>query len=367
MKLSAARAEIAEAVKWASGAVSPNPSHPALGGLSLTATKDALRIVGHDFDQVHTVTIPAEVDEPGTLFPVAAMTNVLLGALKGDRVALAADKAGMSIKAGRSAYTVSTFNAKDWHDFPTESLEVRGTVDADELRRCLGLAGATSDDENAVVRLRGVRLEADGDELAVVGLQSSRCGAGYAKWAGSTFDARVSARNLTAAVRALSGAVTVSTSDAALSLADATHSVTLRQYAIGEDYPQWRQLLVPGSQVVEVEAELFRDAVRRAALATGPKGVAIATAIGDGVIRVSGAGDDAKGEELVDCTGDGAHSASWTRDVLLSVLSTLPSTEVTLSFGAGAGGKVPGANPPMLISDKARSFDAVIMPRLAGR
>lgn len=368
MKLTAARAELAEAVKWANAAVSVRPNRPALAGLRLTATKDSLTIVGHDFDQVHSVTIAAEVETPGVLVPVGMMLRDLLAVMKGDRIALAVDKRGMSVKAGRSAYTVSCFDLKDWAEFPKDALEDRGAVDADELRRCLVLAGAVTNDENAVTRLRGVRLEATADELAVVGLQSSQAGVAYAKWAGADFAAQVPAKNLGAAIRGMSGPVAVTSSESALNLADESHSVTLRAFADPDAYPQWRQLLTPGPQVIKVEAELLRDAVRRAAIATGPKvgeakGQArvIETAIAGGVIELSAGGESAKGTESVDCTGEGTYSASWTAEVLLAVLGTLPSAEVTLSFGAAEGSS--SLNPPMLITDDDGSFTAVIMPR----
>jgi DNA polymerase-3 subunit beta len=362
MKLTAARAELAEAVKWVNGAISTRPPVPALAGLSMVATVEdgagRLTITGHDYDQVHEATIDAEVDEPGALVPVGLQVRDLLGLMKGDRVQLAADAKGMAIKAGRSAYTVACFDTKDWPTFPANAIEPRGTVEADELRRCMSLAGVVGDDENPVTRLRGVRLEAADDELVVVGLQSTHCGAGFAGWTGGPFDSQVPARNLGPAIKALSGPVTIASSDSALMLTDAGHRVTLRIYAEA-DYPQWRQILTPGTQVVEVEAEMLRDAVRRAAVA----GLIIETSVGDGVINVTTAGDTASGSEAVDCTGDGAYLASWTADVLLSVLGTLPSTEVTLAFGLPEGRTT--GNPPMLVTDKAGSFAAVVMPRRA--
>jgi DNA polymerase-3 subunit beta len=360
VKFTADRAQLAEAVKWVAGAISPKPSIPALSGLHMEVAADVLYLTAHNYDQVHRaeVAIDLEVDYGRSAIPVGFMVRDLLGALKTPQVTVEADDRRLTIKGGRSTYGVNLF--ADWPEFPIGDATHRGVVDADDLRAGIAIAAAAADDDNPNSALRGVRLESDGLDrpLAIVGLQSSRLSAAEVKLSGDDINVQLPVKNLVEAARGLSGAVDISTSDSVLTLADACHSVTLRLFTT--EYPKWRKLLErTNPQMVEVEAEELRAAARRATLAAG-KGSALSIAVNGGELVIAGAGDEADGTEVVEVTGDGSHTGTWGADVLGSVLATLPSTSIALAFEkTSVGGDV------LAITDKAGSFHHVVMGRKA--
>lgn len=360
MRLTANRADLADAVKWVAGAIdSKRPSSPAMSGIHLEADADGITLTGHDFDKLHTARVAAEVTEPGTAVPVALMVRDLLNALKGKTVELSleANAQRMTLKSGRSSYAVSVFAPGTWPLFPVHDLAERGTLDADELRRCVAAVAPSADDHNPVSTLRGVRLEAfDADELAVVGCSTTRLSVAVADWGGDPFTSQVPLGSVTDAARGLAGEVTVSTSDGALGLADGHRSVVLRVYD-AENYPQWRRLIVePRDAYIEVDAKVLRDACKRASLA-GAGQEPLTLAIKGGEVKVSTSGDAARGSESFDYDGNLEHSADFSASVLLPVLASLPPTPVRLSFEASSSGR------PLLLTDKAGSFRHVLMPR----
>lgn len=359
MKLTADRASLADAVKWVSGAISQRPAQPALAGIQIVAGS-YLTITGHDFDKVHVARVPAEVTEPGVAIPAAAMVNDLLRALKGDTVDLSVDGNRLSIKAGRSSYGVNLFAPDTWPSFPAQDVVEQGTVEADELRRMVAAVSPAADDNNMQTVLRGIRFESDGDELTVVGTRSVHLATAATTWVGEEFDAQMPYGATAEAVRGLSGAVTISTSDGAFGLADEQRSVVLRVFEPG-GYPAWRKLLEGyGDDDVEVEAELLRDACKRAALAGAKTNEPLTIHVDENEIEVQGGGDSASGFERLDCVSGINHVADWTTSVLLPVLASLPPTPVLLTFKPAGG-----SAQPMRITDKAGSFLHVVMPRRA--
>lgn len=362
MRFTADRAELAEAVKWVAGAISPKPSQPALAGIRMhfASCSDELTLTAHNYDQIHSAVVCVSDFADGDVVPAGLMVRDLLGALKTKRVDVEADDRRLTIKGGRSVYGVNLFTG--WPEFPTGDATPRGTVDADDLRAGIAIAAAAADDDNPNEKLVGVRLEGGTDWIDLVGIQSSRIAAAEVVWdrsgEHSPFTARLPLRNLAEAVRGLTGDLSIASSDGILTLADARRSVTLRLYEAHA--PDWRRLLERKATVdVEVDADELTAAVRRAALAGGKGGI-LAITVADGELVITGAGDEADGTEVVDVTGDGSYAGTWGADVLGSVLATLPSTPVTLSFETSAGG-----GHILAVTDKGGSFHHVVMGRKA--
>lgn len=355
MKFTADRAELAEAVKWVAGAISPKPSQPALGGIQIEAQADMLRLTAHNYDQVHTAHVDAEIPRDGTVVPAGFMVRDLLGALRTDKVTVEADDRRLTIKGGRSTYGVNLFQG--WPEFPTGDAIHCGTVEADDLRAAIAVANAGVDDSHPNLAYIGVRLEAEGAELTLVGIDGVCLSVAPAPYAGAPFNARLPIKNLSEAARGLSGRVEISASGGILTLADARRSVTLRLYDWSA--APWRALLGEREHHLEVDADELRGAVRRAGLAGGKDSNIVLTA-DSGQLVITGAGDEADGVEVIDFDGNATWTAKFGAAGLNTVLATLPSTPVTLLFGVPVGGK-----PNLAITDKAGSFHHVMQPRKA--
>lgn len=354
MKLTADRRELAEALKWVALALSTRPQVPALAGIRIDVTAGGvLTLTGHDFDTSHEAVVEAEVGAAGTAVVPGFMVRDLVGALKSPTVELTADGNALGIKAGRSSYSVAGFPLADWPQPPTSAAAANGTVEADVLARGLAQVANVADDDNPVSRLAGVRIEAEGGVLSIVGLRTSAIVVARGEWTGERFSAQLPLKSMAEAARGLSGPVQIGATDSTLELRTDSRAVVLRQYLV--EPTDWRRVIPErGTEQVEVEAELLLDAAKRAAL-TCDKDDRLTLAIGDGELVVT-AGSASSGHEVVDCTGEGTARAEFSPQVLLGSLSVLPAGPITLAL--------PGADqrPSLQLLDKAEDVHHVVMP-----
>lgn len=359
LKATVDRAALADAMTWTVLAVPKRPSFPALAGVKITATKakggGTITLEAFDFETGHRAELPGKVSGAGTVLVPGFLVASLVSELRGDSVDLSVEDKVMILKAGRSTYRLNTLNLDESPVFPDVTTEDDApTVEAEELRRILGLVAFAAEDNGPNRRLNGVRLQAGDGRLTALGMRSTAIAAAWTDYP-LDFAAHLPIGSLEAGLKGLRGPVALGGDEGSLVLRAEARAVVLRLYA--PDPFDWSTFL-RGDTTTDVtfDAVELREAVRRAGL-TCPENEGLRLMTGDAEVTItSGAADVAEGLEIVDVELEGEPlEILFGADVLGQSLTALPEGPVTMRAG--------GSSQRVQISDKTDSWTLVIMPR----
>lgn len=356
MKLSADRALLAEAMSWTALAVPKRPTFPALAGVKVTADKKAgtLTLEAFDFDTGHRASVPAKVSKGGSALVSGHMAAALVGALRGESVAISLEDNRVTLKAGRSTYRLNTLDLDEYPELPEVDGDPAGAVDADALHDALALASWNVDEQNPTQRLRGIRLQGSMGSLDVIGAHSSAVAAAQLEFPGE-IEVWLPYASLERSVRGLNGSVVLRVSEGTLRLSSLSRDVFLRLYA--PDAIDFDQFLPKASTTtLEVDAGELRAAVSRASLTCGDDEALTLTPTGSELTISAGAASTAEGSEVVDCTADGpAVTISFGAVMFRKALEAAPDGPLQI--------KLTDAGQRALIEDKTSTWGFVVMPR----
>ncbi len=148
---------LAQALTQASRLVNPQNTMPILGGVEIQATANGLLIYSTDLTSFLTISVPAQVSEPGRWVVSAQTLSELVRRIPLARLELVEQGGRLQVRYGRNRATLQTFGDESLPELP----EVEGSRQAlppgvlSELNREL-LFATTRDDPRSV--LRGVAL-----------------------------------------------------------------------------------------------------------------------------------------------------------------------------------------------------------------
>lgn len=340
MKITADRQALTAALTWVCAAVPKRPQFPALAGVKVTAEVDRLALEGFDFDVAHTAYVAAEVSDPGSVLVPASLLRDVLGVMPGARLELILDGGSLTVRssAGRPSFTVRTLLIEDYPTLPDVPKPL-GTLDAGALRWVVETVLHPIDDGIEPASLTGVRLEAADGELTAVGTCRTRMAASTLAWDGEPFTATVPARALAAAVKGMSGRVSVGHREGIVSLSDDARSVTLR--LLDGEYPDWRRLFAQGAQntvSVTCDPAALAEALGSAVVMGDRRAPIAELAFESDGIGVSAAEESGAAEDWVDATLEGDPCAATVNPRFLAdALGVVADAEVTLHVTAGEG------------------------------
>ncbi|HEX8489344.1 MAG TPA: DNA polymerase III subunit beta [Propionibacteriaceae bacterium] len=336
MKIRAQRAELAQTLTWVTSAISKRPVNPALGGIRLTATDDQLQLRAFGDSVAHEMRLDVEVGDEGDCLVNGQFLREIVSALKGSEVDLDYDDSvgRLTISSGRATYRASALTLQDFPrlpDFPTEC----GRASAEDFAAAVSVVKHAPDDAGDFDNLRGIRLEGESGGIAVAGLMPQRIAATSLPWAHhpaeTDLQCQVPTLGLAAAVKGMSGELTIGYDDGRFGLRDSVRAVTLACYA--EDYPAWRAAIpdatVPGVTFDVAVADLL-DALKRTSLLVTMETAVVLTVTADElVIDTDTEGSDgSEGVAIDGVTGEGA--ARLNPRLMVDALSTIPGGRVRM-------------------------------------
>lgn len=113
-------------------------------GCRIDAEPGLLRLTCSDLDRTATVTMAAEVAEPGSALPPAALLASLVGRASSERITMVLDDTTLALTMGDAEAVLATFNLADWPRLGTESGQtVKATAtDVDRIIRAAYAAEA---------------------------------------------------------------------------------------------------------------------------------------------------------------------------------------------------------------------------------
>lgn len=335
MKIRADRKELAATVAWVAQALPKNAALADMSGIRLRAEGEHLILSAFDYDVHHEARLSVEVAGDGECLVSGAFLRTITAALSAKTVELVLDDKVLTIAAGRSTYRANLLKLENYPKLPDVPAAV-GTIDAgllaDGIATCLGPV----DDAAPVASVAGLRFEAEGGLLELVGTDGRLLIHRALDWSGDDFTATLPSKAVAVAATGLAGTVTIGATESAVGLSDAERTVVMRTLAA--QYAKWRVVPRPPEQDrfgVMVERDDLLEAVKRAALlAKADKDAGtISLTIEPDSIEVTAADATAGGSEVLDAEGEGSETIPFNPVYLTQALTAMEPGAIRLGIG----------------------------------
>lgn len=173
MKFSCEKALLQAAISTASRAVSPKSSIPALEGILLEAEGE-LRLTGYNLETGIRTTVPADIQEKGTLVLGARLFGEIIRKLPDDMVFFQSDNYMVHIKCGMSEFNILGTDPEEFPDLPIVEYQNTLSLPQSQLRAMIGQTlFAVSDNESRPIHT-GSLFEVDESGLTIVSVDGYR-------------------------------------------------------------------------------------------------------------------------------------------------------------------------------------------------
>src|SRR6204780_3779368 len=169
MKVTATREELLAPLQSVIGVVERRQTMPVLGHVLLAARDNHLNVTGTDLEVELVATSTASVQHPGDItVPGRKLLDIFRSLPDKASVTLSTDGERVSVRAGRSRFTVSSLPAAE---FPlVEEINAQQTlsVPQGEFRRLIDKTHFSMAQQDGRCYLNGLLLETDGKALRAV-------------------------------------------------------------------------------------------------------------------------------------------------------------------------------------------------------
>lgn len=126
MKFSCEKALLQTAISITSRAVSPKSSIPALEGIFIEANTE-LRLTGYNLETGIRTTLPAEIQEEGSLVLSARLFGEIIRKLPDDIIVFSSQNYTVNIKCGMTEFNILATDAEEFPELP--SVEYQNTLE----------------------------------------------------------------------------------------------------------------------------------------------------------------------------------------------------------------------------------------------
>jgi DNA polymerase-3 subunit beta len=365
---------LADAVAWAARTLPIRPSVPVLAGLMIEAGHDGLVLSTFDYETSARATLSAEVADEGRALVSGRLLADICRSLPAKPVDMVTDGARVSLTCGSARFSLQTMPVDDYPSLPSMP-SASGTVPSEEFAHAVAQAVTAAGRDDMLPVLTGVRLEIEGDSIALLATDRFRLSHRELTWSPSVPDtsaaALVPAKVLSDIAKSLTSGseVTIALSGGGAgegiigfegAAAGGTRRTTTR--LLDGEFPKVRSLF-PAEHltVARVDKAALIESVKRVAL-VAERNTAVQLAFSDGVLTLdAGSGDEAQASESIeaDITGEDI-TTGFNPQFLLDGLTAIDETTVDLAFTQAA--------KPVVISGRnedaeAPPFRYLLMPR----
>ena len=173
MKFTCEKALLQAAISTTSRAVSPKSSIPALEGILVEAGNE-LRLTGYNLETGIRTTVPADIQEEGTLVLGARLFGEIIRKLPDDMVSFQVENYMVKIKCGMSEFNILGTDPEEFPELPTVEYQNSLILPQSKLKSMISQTiFAVSDNESRPIHT-GSLFEVDDSGLTVVSVDGYR-------------------------------------------------------------------------------------------------------------------------------------------------------------------------------------------------
>lgn len=372
MKFRVERDVLADAVTWVARGLPARPPVPVLAGVLLVADAEGtITLSAFDYEVSAKITIPADVDEPGTVLVLGRLLGEICRNLPSRPIEVATTGNKIELTCGASRFSLLLMPADEYPTLPA-SPEPTGTIPGDVFTQAVTQVAVAADRGDTLPILTGVRMQIEGERLTLLATDRYRLAMRELSWHPGRPDISqvvlVPARQLTDTAKALSASGTVELAlggpvggDGLIGFEAGQRRATTR--LLDGDYPKVTSIFPTSvdSEAVVKTSDLI-DAVKRVAL-VAERNTPVRLKFTDGQLTIdAGTGEDAQASEVIDTTLTGPElETAFNPHFLVDGLAAVGTAYTRLSFTQ--------ASRPAVISGQAdidaepdTSYRYVLMP-----
>ena len=384
MKFRVERDVLADAVAWTARALPIRPSAPVLAGLLIEAGSfegsDGLQLSTFDYETSARATLNADVSEEGKALVSGRLLADICRSLPNKPVEMSIEGPKVTLTCGSARFSLQTMPVEDYPTLP-QMPEARGTVPSSVFSHAVAQAVTAAGRDDMLPVLTGVRVELDGDSIAMLATDRFRLSQRELTWNPGASDidaaALVPAKVLADTAKALTGG-----SDISIALSNPGSSGGAGEGIIGfegnagggirrtttrlldGDFPKVRSLF-PSEHltVARVDKAALVDSVKRVSL-VAERNTAVQLAFSDGMLTLdAGSGEEAMASESIEAnvTGDDI-TTGFNPAYLLDGLTAIEAPFVELAF-TQASKPVVLCGVDSLEGEADAAFRYLLMPR----
>ena len=387
MKFRVERDVLADAVAWTARALPIRPSAPVLAGLLIEAGSfddvgtggDGLQLSTFDYETSARATLNADVSDEGRALVSGRLLADICRSLPNKPVEMSIDGAKVTLTCGSARFSLQTMPVEDYPTLP-QMPESRGTVGSAGFANAVAQAVTAAGRDDMLPVLTGVRLELDGESIAMLATDRFRLSQRELTWSPSAPDidaaALVPAKVLADTAKALAGGTEISIALSSPGAGGAGEGIIGFEGSAGGgvrrtttrlldgDFPKVRSLF-PSEHltVARVDKASLVDSVKRVSL-VAERNTAVQLAFADGVLTLdAGSGEEAMASESLEANVTGEDiTTGFNPAYLLDGLTAIESPFVELAF-TQASKPVVLSGVGALDGDADSDFRYLLMPR----
>jgi DNA polymerase-3 subunit beta len=353
MRIDISRADLARLLSGVTKIVEARNTIPVLSMVRLSATADRVSVTATDLDIEASDSVPA-MCQPGEVCVEARLLESIVKKLPASAlVLLEQDGNTLSIKAGRSRFSLPTLPASD---LPTmQGGQFAAEFDTDLAALFAPVAFAMSTEETRYY-LNGIFLHVAEGKLRAVATDGHRLGRHDGAESNAEFEAVIVPRKLVNVLP--KGELTVSLSGTKIRVAKGD-LVYISKLVDGK-FPDYQRVIPTGNdKIVTMAADAIRAASDRVSTISADRGRAVKFSIapGQAIVSVNTPEGSAQEEISADYNGEPVEIGFNSRYVA-DVFGNFPAGKVKLAL-ADAGA------PALVTSDQAPELLCVLMPMRA--
>ena len=335
MKFSCEKALLVSAVATTSRAVAAKSSIPAMEGILIEADT-RLRLTGYDLEKGIQATVPAEIQEPGSLVLSARLFGEIIRKMPDDVVVFTAQNYMVNIKCGLSEFNILGT------ELPTVDQQNSLTLEQSVLRSMISQTlFAVSDNESRPIHT-GSLFEVDKNGLTVVSVDGYRLALrreAVDKIDGAeSFSFVVPGSALSEVEKICSGEGPVTISQGARHILFQAGETLLVCRRLEGEFLAYRNAIPRNNPIqVECNARTLLASIDRVSLIISEKLKSpLRCVFGDGMVSITtktGIGDAA---DQCPITGDGQNlEIGFNNKYLMDALKAAPADKLKLEFSSG--------------------------------
>ena len=363
MKITCERSYLSQALGVSGRAVSSRNTLPILSNVLLETQDDRLKLTATDLDTAIRCVIPANVAENGEVAVPSALLADVVSKLPDAPVTLEAHGGKVSVRCGKSDYTILSLPAEDFPVVPQVQDGVELTLPQSTLKEMLRMTTFAASKEETRSILMGVLLEARGSNLTMVATDTHRLAwkqAALSEEVSQPVSVIVPAKPLAELERVLKDSVeeTVHVRFGSSQVQFETDHVTLVSRVLDGQFPNYEKVIPKNvERTIRLDRSQLLDAVRRVyivARQNSERGVW--TTKGDLLEMTAESQEVGRAYEEVPISMDGGDiTIAFNARYLMEVLGIVDTEQVSLEL-TGA------LNPGILRAGDKKDFLYVVMP-----
>ena len=334
MKFRCEREQLAEALGLASRVASGRVGAlPALSGVRLQVQGDQLHLTSTDNDMSLQATLAVGGEKDGMSLISAKLLNDIVRSLPEGKISIEAAAESLSVKSGRSQFTVPTYNALDFPNVMPSSGNAL-TVPANELGEALRKVVRAASTDQMRIALTGVLMTGEDGNFRLVATDSYRLAVCDVPniTVGSATKVLVPSRALGEVQRLLSGAKEASIRLDENSATFEVDGTQLTTRLLTNEYPNYKTLFqnaYPNN--ITVNRDQLLDALRRARILARDQGPVRLHMSANGLKITAGTKDNDEFEEELDAvfTGDEL-TIAFNSEYLASGIDAISGADVVI-------------------------------------